>query len=174
MLSKILLAGLIALSAGATVTVDNPTELGSPDGVTVGSLQLTAGDSPMTAVAAGSPAIDVSATGASGVTPGMRVVIGDRSAPASDHAFAISNQADAPTVVAVQYDYTEKPSAPAGVFLAIVDDTGTELADTSHGQATVTLDAGTTAYVIVTIDSTGTSPGDDLSGTLTFNTHERS
>lgn len=107
---------------------------------------------------------------ADGVNANSTYEIGDHNAANETYAFNITNNHDTNT-----YDYTLSyafdDSTLAGngsVTFALYDSTGGLLGETTDASdASATLDAGQVAYVVVTVDSDSTAPGDDLSGTLT-------
>lgn len=172
MWKTIVFAVLVALGTGAVGSSATPVDIAGNDAVTAGPLEIAAGDDAMTSVQPGEPAIDLTATGAGGIAPGTTMVLGDVDDPASDHAFTITNPSDEAVAVRIEYDYAHEPPSTAGVSFSFVDAAGEPLPRTHDGSAWVEIAPGTTAYVIVTIDSSGTTPADDLSGSLTFGVSE--
>lgn len=165
--------GLVALLALPWIApagaAGAPTDLFSADSATLESVVITAGDGDATAIRAGAPAIDFAHNGAGGLAPGMTVVLGDPDRPAADHAFAVTNDGDAPVQVALHYRYDHAPPAAAGVALAAYDEHGTPMAGASGAEAPAfTLAPGETGYIVVTVSTRGATPADDLSGTLEF------
>lgn len=170
---RIIAVGVLVLGFAAIGSSGSSLGVGSTDSVAVGELRLTAGDSALTAVDRDGPAIDFAVGGASGINPGLVVVIGDPDAPARDHAFALHNDAASAAPVTLRYDYDRAPPADAGVDLAVYDAAGTRLASTADATpARFDLGAGTSAYLVVTVDATGATPADDLSGSLSITTRQ--
>lgn len=144
-----------------------PTDQLLGNSVEMGSVVITAGQGGSTAVQSGQPAIDLRRGSAGGLSPGMVAVIGDPDDPRNDHAFGLENEGDAPAEVSLRYKYDRAPPDGAGVSLAAYDSSGTRVAGGGASVA-VTLEAGQTAYVVVTISTHGLTPQDDLSGSLEF------
>lgn len=144
-----------------------PTGLIAGDAARLDSVVITAGPGGTSAVEAGRPAIDLAQGSADGLAPGTLFTIGDRAAPADDHAFALDNRGDGPAQVSLSYAYRRDPPATAGLTFAVYDASGTALA---YGEDAValTLEPGSVAYVVVTVSTYGTTPADDLSGSLEF------
>lgn len=142
-----------------------PTDRLLGDAVAMGPVEVTAGPGGSTAVRSGRPAIDLRQGSAGGLAPGTVVVIGDPDDPRRDHAFAVTNGGEAEFVVSLRYEYDRDPPGEAGVSFAAYDASGARLADGRESMA-VTLAPGQTAYVTVTINTHGTTPQDDLSGSL--------
>lgn len=161
----VLLLGLPWLAPVGAASVPSDPSVGNS--VDLGSVVITAGDSETTSVEAGQPAIDLTPGSASGLAPGMVLVIGDVDAPLADHAFALANRGEASAAVELRYEYNRPPSSEAGVSFAAYDATGTRLAD---GDETLSVELlpDESAYVVVTISTHGLSPRDDLSGSLEF------
>lgn len=133
----------------------------------LGSVVITAGASGTTSVESGQPAIDFRSGSAGGLPPGTVVDIGSADDPLADHAFALENRGDAAAQVALHYEYNRAPPTEAGVSFVAYDATGTRLAG-GDGALSVALHPGQSAYVVVTVSTQGTTPQDDLSGSLAF------
>lgn len=174
MWQKLLVVAIVALGMGATASAGSPVGFGSADAVQSGPVSISAGDSELTSVQPGEPAIDFTATAAGGINPGMQVVIGNVDEPVEDHAFAVANTAEEPLVVDFLYDYTRAPPSEAGISFAVVNGAGTHLVDPAGSSTSFDLAPGATAYVIVTVDASGATPDDDLSGTLSVTAIEDS
>ena len=172
MRTALLLLALVAVAAGAIPSAASPASPADADVAHVGPVEIAAGDGPMTSVRPGEPAIDLRATGASGINTGMRMTIGDPTAPSTEHAFELRNTGDSPVQATIRYAYHRPPPGDASVSFAVVDAAGQNLVDRTAGSTSWTLGPGATAYVVVTIDTNGATPADDLSGTLTFGVTE--
>lgn len=160
---------LLILGASATGAAGSSLGLGSDSSAQVDAVVVTAGETPLTSVEPGRPAIDFSQGAAHGIAPNSRVVIGDRERPWDDHAFALHNEGEELTQIAIRYSYNRQPSESAGVYFSVLGSDGLTLAEAPGVEGAVfDLPAGETAYVVVVIDTTGTTPSDDLSGTIEF------
>lgn len=168
MLGRLLVLSMLALAAPTVGAAGSEVVPLASSAASAGPVTITDGPSSWTGVDADGPTLDFDQHGAAGLATGMQVVIGDPAAPADDHAFALEHTGEEPAIVSVQYRYTDQPPSPAGVSFSVVRADGTVLAaGDGASMPAFTLGPGESAYVLVTIDTSGTTPSDDLSGTLT-------
>lgn len=160
---KVLAVAVLLLSASTAMGASGTlVDADRDDATRAGPVVVAAGDSALTSVEPGEPAIDLRTGSAAGIAPGTTLTIGDPDDPAAAHAFSLHNTGEDPVDVAIRYRYDAEPPDPAGVSFTVYGPDGTELG----GPDAATIAPGETAYVVVVIDSTGTTAGDDLSGTV--------
>lgn len=169
MWARIIVLSLLTIGATAVGAAGSPLDAQPNSTVQVGPVAVSAGESDWTSVDHGQPAMDFEGHDASGVAPNMRLVIGDVDDPAAEHAFSLHNTGAEPASVSVLYRYENAPPSGAGVYVAVLSAEGDVLAETVEQEyPTVDIPAGETVYLAITVDTTGMTAGDDLSGTLSF------
>lgn len=137
-----------------------------------GILGLGAGDSAMvTQNGTGALEIDAAIGSATGINTAAVVEVGDGASPTSTYAFNVTNNAGSPKDIEFSYTMSGQDQSNADDVTFEIYGSGGNL-DSSFaegGSTTVTgVSSGTTYYVVITIDTTGYSAGDDLSGTLSI------
>jgi len=164
-LGIVIVASAVGASAFTTATVERDANLNvtTDSGGLVG---LTAGDSGLVTETSNQLSIDVTEGTASGVNPNSTLTIGNESSP----AFNITNNFPNAHTFNVAYDManTDTTDGTKNVqFELINSSSGGTVATVNEDSGNETeLAAEETIGVIVTIDSTGKTSTDDLSGTL--------
>lgn len=166
MWARILVLALLLASASAIGSAASPID-GGDSTAHVDTIHISAGPSHYTTIEPGRPAIDFSQGSAKGIAPNTILVIGDGDDPVRDHAFSLVNTGDEARQVAVRYTYEQTPPEPAGVSFEVVGRDGTPLSSSSDGPV-FRLAPDQRVYLIVVVDTRGTTVHDDLSGSLEF------
>lgn len=110
--------------------------------------------------------IDTSTSNSNGLNPNGTFDYGDASSPTSTFAFSITNND------ATQRDFDLSLtgfsiSGSASLTFSVYDDTGSLTGDLQPGSSlTQTLSSAQSAYVIISIDTSGLTASDDLNGTF--------
>lgn len=165
--------GALVTSAGVgslaltSATVERSVNIGvaSDNTAIVG---LIPGSTPAASLANGDQLeIDTSTGNSSGLNTEATFTYGDASAPTSTNLFSLTNNDD------VEHDFEvsfSRANAGGGtVTFEFFDGTGTSVGSVTDGQSqTFTLGSAAQYYVVMTVDTTGTTDGATLGGTLTF------
>jgi len=167
----------VASSAFTTATIERDATI---DVVTDanGPISLQDGNSGDVVVQATSGELTVdfsNPAGSTGVNPDATYTLGDTADAGSSgtYAFSVTNTDSASHDLDFSYAFTgsDPDGGLTNVEFAIFDDTGSSEGTASEsGSATVTVPSGETVNVVVTVDSTGLTASDTLSGTLTIAT----
>lgn len=107
---------------------------------------------------------------ANGVNANASYTVGDTANANQTYAFNMTNNGDNAHDYSLGYTFDGTPPTNSNVTFEVYDDTGakiTEATDASDS-ATFTLTSTETAYVVITVDSSGATSNDDLSGELTI------
>ncbi|GGN10422.1 hypothetical protein [Halarchaeum nitratireducens] len=162
-LGIVVVASAFGASAFTTATVDRDASLNvaTDSGGLVG---LQAGDSSLVTTSSDQLAIDVTTGTATGINPDSTLTIGNATSP----AFTITNNFGNAHTFNVTYDMNSDPDTNTdNVQFELINNSGGTVAtvseDTSYEGE---LAAEETLDVVVTVDSTGQTSNDSLTGTL--------
>lgn len=184
------LAGLIVTGAfilssagfsAGTMDRDATIEVATDEDGFVGLLDGNPTSGFVTKQSDGTLGIDFTAGGAGGANEDAMFVLGDPNDPVADHAFRIVNRDSRAHDVTIGYDLASnggEASGPDSLTFEFFHDVGGDQSvdgdpsysiseNTGSNQATATnVGSGEVVYVVVTVDTTGLSSSEDLSGTL--------
>lgn len=110
-------------------------------------------------------------SGSTGVNPDASYTLGDTANGATTYAFSVTNTDASSHDIDFSYAFTgtDPDAGTTNVAFEVFDSGGVSQGTANEGSsATVTVASGATVYVVVTVDSTGLSSGDTLTGTLTI------
>lgn len=151
--------GSAAFTSGTVERTANVDVVGDSSAVT----GLEPGDSSAVDVNGGELQIDFgNYTNAQGVNSNASYTIGNSSNASETYAFNITNNDN--TAHDYSFNYNRTTGSVGSVTFTAYDSSNNVViaTDGTSGQLT----AGTTAYVVVEVDTAGTTKSDDLSGTL--------
>lgn len=146
----------------AQASRDVEIDITSDDQAIIG---LNAGDSDAAEINGGVLEIDAS-IGSDGLNIDGAFVFGDVTDPTNTYTFSITNNDVSTHTFTLSFDQTD---ASGTVQFRTYDDTGTD-GDivTAGSDGEVSLAGGETAYVILDVDTTGASEGNNIGGELTI------
>ena len=164
------LALLVSLTLGSTVIASGATAVDEPTAAETGTaLALVEGDTGLVLAADGTISID-DRDGKIGLNPNARFTFGDGADPADEHAFAVRASSETRDELHVRY-VDGSGRAVENVRLTFYRSTGEEVGRIGFDgrETTLSLDRSmTTYYAVMTIDTTGIAPGEQVPGRLTF------
>jgi hypothetical protein len=162
-------ATMIGVSGFTTATVERQADIDVTDD-TDGLIGLDAGDQAQIISTNGKLTIDMSQTRATGVNQDATFTFGNSSDP-SKTAFNITNQDGEEQTFGLDFQQSDDPvPGRENVNFSVYKSSGDRAFSETDGDGTssstgVTLDAGESAYVVITVDTTG-AKGKTLDGTL--------
>lgn len=172
-----LLVGLLVASSfvGAAAFTNASVDRSASIDVTTddaGIIGLQAGNTSLvTQNSTGALSIDAAVGSASGINTAAVVEVGDTGNPTTTYAFTVTNNAGNPKDIKFSYAVTGTDTDTADdLTFTVYDSTGTSVGSFAEGGSFTRtgVSSGATYYVIITIDTTGNAPSDDLSGTLSI------
>ena len=106
---------------------------------------------------------------ADGINGNANYTIGDHSSATSTYAFNVTNNDDVTRSYTLSYAFSGSPASNSSVTFTAYNSTGSKLVTASNsGSGTFDLGSTETAYVVMEVNSTGTTRADSLSGDLTI------
>lgn len=164
------LALLVALTMGSSVIASSAASLSELSAAETGTyVMFQEGDSGLRLTDDGRITLERENRNI-GLNSEARFTFGDPSDPVDRHAFAVHANSSTRDELLVQY-VDGSGRAVDHVQLRFYSSTGAEVGriDFDDKETTLKLDStSTTFYVVMTIDTTGISPGHELPGRLTF------
>lgn len=163
---------IVGMAFGASAFTTATIERDSTIDVTSDSnsiIALSAGSSSMVSETDGELTIDMSGSNGEGVNVNSTYVIGDTSNATNTYAFSTTNNDANARNITFAYAANTDNDANKNVQFDVYDSGGSSATSFSEeGNATLTsVSSGTTHYIVLTVDTSGSATNDDLSGTLT-------
>jgi len=162
-----------AAFTSATVTRGSSVGVSADDGAVIG---LTAGN--VAGVSDTGDKLNVDLGNGNGLNIESSFDYGDSSAPSSTYAFSMTNNADSELDFTVNYINVDPDAADktSNLKFKFYNSDGTALTESSSstevviteegGGQTFSLSSAQTVYVVITVDTTGLTSSDDLSGDI--------
>lgn len=164
------IALLVSLTLGSSVIASGSTAVDAPTAAETGTaVTLVEGDAGLVLTDEGTIEVD-GHDREIGLNPNARFTFGDAADPAADHAFAVRASSETRDELLVRY-VDASGHAVENVRLTFYTAAGSEVGriDFDGRETALALDRSrTTVYVVVTIDTAGIAPGEQVPGQLTF------
>lgn len=164
------IALLVSLTLGSSVIASGATSFEEPTAAQTGTaITLIEGDSGLVLTDEGTISIDDQDRGI-GLNPNARFTFGDVTDPTGEHAFAVRASSETRDELLVRY-VDASGNAVENVQLTFFSSSGSEVGRIGFDgrETTLALDRSpTTIFVVMTIDTTGIAPGEQVPGRLTF------
>lgn len=162
----LVVSGSLGVSAYQSFTVERDASI---DVVadSSGVIALTPGQSQFVFSQNGEMQISVARGGAEGINTNSQMIIGNPSDATNRHAFTVTNNYDGPRDMEFSYSASQDSSSADNVQYTLYTSNGQVgqfSEETNLTQSAVP--AGRTFYAVVEIDTTDSTPSDNLSGTL--------
>lgn len=156
-------AGIVGVSAFTTADATRDVNIGvvADDSAVIG---LTPDDTEIASLDDdGVLVIDTDIEGAGGLNPDANFTYGDPDNFENNHLFSIANNS------ASEREFTIEFTGGNGVTFTLYSNTGIDGDEvTDEGSQTFTLGDGETVYVVLDVDTDGTSDGDEIGGELSI------